>query len=257
MSGNIKTIRFTTILSTIFALLTYIISLNMELSFFDPNWTWISNNFALAVCSGIFASTLVVLLCEIQKYLSNKVNLENYLFYQAEYLYFALFLIQGTTKEFIDTPTEIVPENLLEDNARKAQCQLNAIQGVDYVTFSKKSRVMVAQRNFCSEVIPRIKSFLMSDNYLKREILAVQISNLEQFGMRKAVTTAEPNIFQMLKVVNEKSGELLENVSNYISAIDNSCHNRFAWKKQKEEIHKNYTSIFKVVRLEDFMKNGE
>ena len=177
MSGNIKTIKFTAVLSAVFAILTYIITLNVEVAFFAPNWPWISNNFALTVCGGIFASTLVVMLCEVQKYLSNKSSCENYLFYQTVYLYLAMFLIQKITKEFIDAPTEAVSENLLEDNVQIAQCQLNAIQGVDYTTFSSKNELLTVQHNFCSGVVPKIKSFLSVNNYLKRAILTVQIAN--------------------------------------------------------------------------------
>lgn len=256
MSGNIKTIKFTAILSAIFALLTYTITLNMELSFFAANWPWLSNNFALTVCGGIFASTLVVMLCEVQKYLTNKANGENYLFYQAVYLYFALFLIQRTTKEYIEAPTEAVPENLLEDNVQKAHCQLNAIQGADYTTFSSKNELMVAQYNFCSKSIPKIKSFLLVDNYLKRAILTVQIANVEQFGMKKFITAADPLILQTLSIINKKSIALLEEVSNHLQLIDSSCHNRFAWKVQKEKIDEGYTSIFTAGNFEDFLKQG-
>ncbi len=257
MSGNIKTIKFTAILSAIFALLTYIITLNLELSFFAPNWPWISSNFALTVCGGIFASTLVVMLCEVQKYFSNKANCENYLFYQAMYLYIALFLIQRTTKEYIETPTEAVPENLLKDNVQKAQWQLNAIQGVDYVTFLKRSKVMSAHHNFCSKEIPKIRSFLSVDNYLKRVILTVKIADLEQSGVRKPVTTAKPQILQTLTAINEKSLAFLDDVSNYMQSIDDACHHRFTWGVQKQKIHESYISIFAAGSLEDFLKAGE
>ena len=229
----------------------------MELLFFAPNWPWISNNFALTVCGGIFASTLVVMLCEVQKYLTNKANCENYLFYQAIYLYLALFLMQRTSKEFIETPTEAVPENLLEDNVQRAQYQLSAIQNVDYITFSKKNRVLVAQHNFCSEVIPKIQSFLSVENYFKRVLLTVQITDLEQFGMRKPVTTAEPQIFQTLTVINENSLAFLSDISNYIQSIDDACHHRFAWKVQRQKIHESYTSIFTAGNIENFLKHGE
>ena len=87
MCGNIETIKFTAVISAIFAFLSYFITLNMELAFFAPQWSWISNNFALTVCGGVFTSTLVVLFCEVQKYLSNKADCEQYLFYQTMYLY--------------------------------------------------------------------------------------------------------------------------------------------------------------------------
>ena len=257
MRGNITTIKFTAILSAIFAVFTYIVTLNMELSFFTPNWPWISNNFALTVCGGIFASTLVVMLCEAQKYLTNKSNCENYLFYQTMYLYLALFIIERITKEFIETPTEAVTENLLEDNVQRAQWQLNAIQGVDYVTFSRKNKVMAAQHNFCSKVVPKIESFLSSDNYLKRAILTVQIANVEQFGMKKFITTADPLILQTLSIISKKSLVFLEEVSNHLQLIDDACHHRFTWEVQKQKIHESYTSIFTAGNLEDFLKLGE
>lgn len=257
MSGNIKTIKFTAVLSAVFAILTYIITLNMEVAFFAPNWPWISNNFALTVCGGIFASTLVVMLCEVQKYLSNKSSCENYLFYQTMYLYLALFIIERITKEFIETPTETVAENLLEDNVQRAQCQLNAIQSADYTTFSSKNGLMVAQHNFCSKSIPNIRAFLSVDNYLKRAILTVQITNVEQFGIKKFITTADPLILQTLSIISKKSLVLLEEVSNHLQLIDSSCHNRFAWKMQKEKIDEGYTSIFTAGNFEDFLKQGE
>lgn len=256
MSGNIKTIKFTAVLSAVFAILTYIITLNMEVAFFALNWPWISNNFALTVCGGIFATTLVVMLCEVQKYLSNKSSCENYLFYQTMYLYLALFIIERITEEFIETPTEAVAENLLEDNVQRAQCQLNAIQSADYTTFSSKNGLMVAQHNFCSKSIPNIRSFLLVDNYLKRAILTVQITNVEQFGMKKFITTADPLILQTLSIISKKSLVFLEEVSNHLQLIDSSCHNRFAWKVQKEKIDEGYTSIFTAGNFEDFLKQG-
>lgn len=256
MSGNIKTITFTALLSVIFAILTYVITLNMELAFFAPNWPWMSNNFALTVCGGIFASTLVVMFCEIQKYFSNKSSCENYLFYQTMYLYLALFVIQKTTKEFIEAPTEVVSENLLESNTQMAQRQLNAIQGVDYTTFLSKNKIMAAHHIFCSEAIPKIKSFLSADNYLKRAILTVQIANVEQFDFRKPVTSADSLIFQVLTTINEKSSPLLDDVSKYLQTIDQACNYRFGWEAQKQKIHEGYTSIFASVSLEDFLKQG-
>lgn len=259
MSGNIKTIKFTAALSAIFAILTYIITLNMELAFFAPNWSWMSNNFALTVCGGIFASTLVVMLCEIQKYLSNKSSCERYLFYQTVYLYSALSLTQKITKEFIETPTEAVTENLLERTVQMTQCQLNAIQGVDYTTFSKKNKLMIAQHNFCSETAPKINSFLSVDNYLRRAILTVQIANMEQFGQKKPITTADQLIFQVLTVINKNSLPLLNDVSEYLNSIDQACHYRFHWDAQKQKIEEGYTntSIFTAGNLEDFIKQGE
>lgn len=259
MRSNITTIKFTALLSAIFAVFTYVITLNMELGFFTPNWPWISNNFALTVCGGVFASTLVVMFCEVQKYLSNKSSCEQYLFYQTVFLYSALSLTQRITKEFIETPTEAVTENLLERAVQMTQCQINAIQGVDYTAFSQKNKLLIAQHNFCFETIPKINSFLSADNYLRRAILTVQIANMEQFGQKKPITTADQLILQVLTVINKNSLPLLNDVSEYLNTIDQACHNRFHWDIQKQKIDEGYTntSIFTGGNLEDFIKQGE
>ena len=65
MRIQIKVIRFVAIMSVILAAITYLISLNIEVGFIKLNAPWISNNFALTVFGGAFASMLVVLVCEL------------------------------------------------------------------------------------------------------------------------------------------------------------------------------------------------
>ena len=80
MRTSIKVIKFTSILSFIFLVITYLITINIDGGFVKLNTIWISNNFLLTGFGGMFASTLVVLLCEINKYLIDKKNTENQLF---------------------------------------------------------------------------------------------------------------------------------------------------------------------------------
>ena len=56
MRTQIKVIRF-----------TYLITLNMEIGFLNLDTSWLSNNFALTICGGVFVSLLVMLICEVQK----------------------------------------------------------------------------------------------------------------------------------------------------------------------------------------------
>ena len=77
MSTSIKVIKFTSILSTIFLIITYLITVNIESNFISLNTIWISNNFLLTVFCGVFASTLVVMFCEINKYLIKDLNINN------------------------------------------------------------------------------------------------------------------------------------------------------------------------------------
>ena len=66
MSSNLKTMKLTAILSGVFLIVTFTVCLNMSYEWFSIKW--LSNDFLLTVFGGLFASTLVVLICEWQKY---------------------------------------------------------------------------------------------------------------------------------------------------------------------------------------------
>lgn len=252
MRSNIETIKFTTKLSVIFALLTYVVTLNMELAFFTPQYPWISNNFILTVCGGVFTSTLVVLLCEVQKYLGNKANCEQYLFYQTMYLYSIIFQMQKNVEEYIANEEEVVPEGLLEKSAQMAQYQVNTIRNIDYVTFCKKNPLVIVHRNFCTKKLAEINAALECWNYLKRSILKTRINNLKEIGREIPITSADALIRQTLVITNEKYLFLLNDLSDFLEAINRECDNRFEWKEMKLKISESYISIFNSTKLENF-----
>lgn len=253
MRSNIATIRFTAKLSAVFALFTYIVTLNMEIAFFAPNWPWISNNFVLTVCGGVFASTLVVMSCEIKKYTENRGNCEHYLFYQTMYLYSVLLRMQKTVEEYINNQTEAVPEEALGSFTQMLQCQINAIRNVDYITFSNKNSVMKAHNNFCLGKLVEIESALLYANYLKRAIITTRIDNLQRFAQQGTVTSADALVKQTLGVINEKCTHLLDDLSQYLEEINQACSNRFKWIEIKGKIHESYISILNSGKLEDFL----
>jgi len=124
MSTSIKVIKFTSILSIIFLVITYLITVNIESRFISLNAIWISNNFLLTVFGGVFASTLVVLFCEINKYLIDKKNTENQLFFQTLYLYQSLFLMQHNILDFHSRPDTQIPENVFDNTTQMIKSQV-------------------------------------------------------------------------------------------------------------------------------------
>lgn len=253
MRGNIETIRFTAIISAIFAFLSYLVTLNIELAFFVPQWPWMSNSFVLTVCGGVFTSTLVVLFCEVQKYLSNKTNCEQYLFYQTMYLYSILFQMQKNVEGYIANKDESVFEGLLEKSAQMAQSQVNAIRSIDYVTFRKKDSLVIVHRNFNTKKLAEISSALEYWNYLKRAVLSARINNLEKIGREIPITSANALVRQTLTIIGEKYLSLLNDVSDYLETIDHACGNRFGWNEIKLKISESYISIFNSADLDSFL----
>ena len=253
MSENIKTIKFTCFCSVLFALLTYIVTLNMEIGFFQPDWRWMSNNFALTVCGGAFASFLVVMLCEVQKYRSNKLYCENYLYTQAIYLYSILFFMVRNIDEYIAAKSEPVPDNLIDEQVMMIRSQSMAIRSVDYITFQKNNALVSAHQDFCSNKLVKADSIIGNENYLKRAIIKTQIKNLEETNSRRIVTSADKLVAQTLTALKNQISPVLNDVAIYLETIDHNCNDRYGWARQKEQIHESYISLFEVSKFEDFL----
>lgn len=69
---------------------------------------------------------LVVLICKVQKYITAKASMEEYIFYQALYLYQALFMMQQSICDYQKNTEAGVPDNLLL-TAHQKFCKKTAI----------------------------------------------------------------------------------------------------------------------------------
>ncbi len=77
MRGNVKTIKLTAWLSLFLVAISYIIAVKGNFGVCECKW--LPDTFLLAVFGGAFASMLVVLICEISKYIQNRESAETYL----------------------------------------------------------------------------------------------------------------------------------------------------------------------------------
>lgn len=180
MRESISVISWCSFVSALFLILTYGVTVNAEAHFFTLDSVWISNNFLITLFGGVFASMLVVLLCEIQKYLSSKKRTEQYLFYQSLYLYQALVQTRIFIEDFLNHGEWILSDNLFDESNRKIQCQLDAIQTTDYATFKHdKDSLMVEHGRFCIDVLPKIQPILQSGNRLRISINNAKIEYLQ------------------------------------------------------------------------------
>lgn len=257
MRSNIKTIKFTGTFCLVLAVLTYIVTLNIEIGFFQPNWSWMSNNFALTVCGGAFASFLVVMLCEVEKYRSNKLSCENFLYTQAMYLYSALYFLDRNIDEYIAAPSEPVPNNLVDERIMMIRSQSMAIRSVDYTTFCKNNALVTAHQAFCANGLSKAYSIIGSENYLKMAINKTQIKNLEETSRKGTVTSADMLVAQTLVALKNQISPVLSDVSTYLETINLYCCGRYNWEEQKTKIHDGYISVFEAGKFEDFLREAE
>lgn len=255
MRSNIETIKFTGAFSAIFAVFTYIVALNIEIGFFQPNWIWMSNNFALTICGGAFASFLVVMLCEMQKYRSNRLSCENYMFFQAMYLYSAVFSMRKNIEEYLENKHTIVVENCLDEHIHMALGELTALQSSDYILFNKNNQMVKEHQKFCIDRAPILRSVIKSYGiYLKLAVNIVQRENLEKSGLSGNVTASNHLVAVTLNRIDNEVIKLLDEISDYLAIIEQSTKGRYNWTVAKEKIEA--ASNPRLDTFEKFIEKG-
>lgn len=251
MRESIKTIKFCGIMSIIFLVLTYIVSVNQEYRFFTVNSVWISNSFLITLFGGIFTGMVVAVLSEIQKYYSLKVNTEKYIFFQCFYLYQALVQMKINIEDYIKHSEWTVTDNLFDESIRMIHSEVNALQGIDYATsWPLNNSLMLEYENFKRELLQKIQPVLQSGSKLKISINEIKIDRLEQ----KFEKHTEHNVENIVtskshKILSRLNGELanvslvVAYVDSYIEEFNKLCNNRYRWGELKKN--------FVVPHLED------
>lgn len=244
MRGSVKVIKFTSVMSILFLVLTYFTTLNIEVNMIGFNTIWLSNNFALTVFGGMSASMLVVSVCEVQKYITEKASIEKYIFYQALYLYQSLFLMQQNICDYQKDAEAGVPYNLLDETSRMVQSEIFALQSTDYAPF-KKNLLLTAHQKFCRKTAIDFQPILKGSNAVKIAINKVKIY-MQQNGLNRMVTSVDEPLQTVLSIQLGRVSDALEKVDEYLKDIDKYCNQRYDWEKQKKQIHSNYVNIFEA-----------
>lgn len=244
MRESIKVIIWCSFVSVLFLILTYGVTVNAEAHFVALDSVWISNAFLITLFGGVFASMLVVLLCEIQKYLSSKKRTEQYLFYQSLYLYQALVQTRIFIEDYLNHDEWILPDNLFDESVRMIQCQLNAIQTTDFATFKHdEDSLMVEHGKFCLDVLPKIQPILQSGNRLRISINKAKIEYLQNqidtsmFSHRNLLITSKTSpVTKVLQEEKENISSYEVMVDSYITKVDEYCNERFKWESLKGKL---------------------
>lgn len=244
MRESIKVIKCCSLISVVFLALTYAVTVNSETHFIRFDSVWLSNDFFTTLFGGVFASMLVVVLCEIQKYTSSKANAEHYLFYQSLYLYQALMQMKTIIEDYLSHCEWHLPENLFDESVRMIQCELNALQVTDYATFKHKDNsLMVEHGRFRIETIPKIQPLLQSNIRLRlsiyeteMEFLKKQLDHHTYSGERIQITSNSPRVAKILNDELRNVSSSLKLVDSYIATLDNHCKKRYKWDEVKGKL---------------------
>lgn len=242
MSTSIKLIKYTSILSIVFLIITYLITVNIESEFIQFNTIWISNNFLLTIFGGAYASILVVLLCEIHKYINDKKSTEVQLFYQALYLYQALFMMQQNVLDYQKHSDMQIPDNLLDNTTHMVNSQVYCLRSIDYTTFCKKNEITKIHNAFKKSDFFPIENGVYK---FKRAVLEEKIDKYmtNQYNPN-VIIASDKKVSVMLAQHISIISSLLKEVEIYLNTIDQTCNNKFNWNELREKINNSYISLF-------------
>ena len=254
MKSSIYNIKFLFILSVVLLLATYCISLNDENRWIVLNTPWLSYSFVFATVSGTFASLLVVLACEIQKYQSIKRQTEDYIFSQLFSLYSQTTIIHYNTKRQLNDIASPVPCNLIDSIANRGKMCLTSLSSIDYFTFCKHSIIEEQLVQYRGINGTRIQLFLQNNVFLKMAINEDKIGLLKQ-GRDELVTSQNPKTQQILKKILDDSSVVLSLIEKSLDIIDKECKKRYHWTEIKRNVisgEENYVSA----SLDDFLNTS-
>lgn len=252
MKSSINTVKFLVVMSVGFLLITYCISLNDENRWIVLNTPWMSNNFAFAIAGGSFASSLVALSCELQKYQSIKCQAEDYIFSQLFSLYAQVTIVHYNTKRLLNDISSPVQSNMIDEIANKGKMCLTSLTSIEYFTFCKRNAIKKQLVQYRGRTGTRLQLFLQDSVFLKMAINEDKIALLKQ-GRDVQNTSDMPKTHQTLKKIFVDSSIVLSFMENSLDIIDKGCKKRYHWSELKRNVisaEENFVSA----SLDDFLK---
>ena len=245
MKSSVNTIKFLAVLSVAFLIVTYGMSLNEENRWIVLNTPWISNSFAFAIAGGSFASMIVVIACELQKFQTIKRQAEDYIFGQMFSLYAQVTIIHYNIKRQLNDTSSPVPSNLIDEIVYRGKMFITNITTIEYVTFGKDTVIENELSKYRGKVGTLISQFFQNSGFLKMAINEDKITLLKQ-RRDEMITSNMPKTHQTLKKIFKDSSIVLSFIEKSLDIMDKECKNRYHWSELKRNIifgEENFVSV--------------
>ena len=225
MRATIAIIKFCIRFAVILALITWLITVNIETGFIKLGSIWISNNFLLTVVGGSFASMLVVLICEVQKYMYAKNQNEQSMFYLMCLLYAQLQIVNDLLGKYLENPNKKLIEKMLEIPTTNIREIVHRLMQLDYVTFSENN---VLYKNFQEFQLIRESQF----QNLAINCGCIDIAKKKAEYQNDCITTKNNEIRYIMIALVNTGDELSKYLEKYLKDFDKS----YLWEEKKNII---------------------
>lgn len=233
MRTNVKIIKLTAWLSFLLAIVTYFVSIKQ--CFGMQECKWLPDSFLLTVFGGAFASTLIVLICEISKYFHNKEAMETYLFSHLYYLYAQLQVISKNIA-FFDTQEDHVPKNALSQLIANAESEMNTVYYADYAPYKESNSVLRIKKRFNENGFFIVRQFLQNCGMLEIAVLTDEINRVQRkMGVNKEQSN---NTHLVLIKLSDEIQRPLDSIDTILADFDQICSGRYQWLQIKDSLIK-------------------
>lgn len=234
----------------IFLLVTYIFCLAKSYELFDIKW--LSNDFLIAVFSGTFASSLVVLLNEIFSYHQYKRNMEDQLYSNAFFLITNAIVARNTLNNMLEEPYKQVVGNIIENQKCIILSSLRTICSIDYATFCKKQNLFKKLQKLKSKYYEYEMIITNITIYLNLAINETKIQELQKGSTVEIQVNSSYNLIKRtIEAVKADIENIIGECDGLIQEIDYS--GRYCWKDNKEKIMKQNSLSFDDICLEKYL----
>lgn len=254
MTSTVKNIKFLSVFSFVFAILSYVVSINMEMHFLQLHCRFLSNSFAFALLSGVFVSSFVVLLVDIYEYLNKKKYLEQILWINYGNLYGQFLSAQYNIKRALNNKQELYPQ-LLRQQTPVLKSLLATIQAIDYTIFFNHCRRNIFElmhKNFIQSKIPVITSIVDSFINLELAINTDKIKQLEK-QINKSDILEKQLTHETITKIEHQLPIVLKVIDDVLVVMENYDSKRFHWQEIKTKMI-SFQENYNPQEIEDFLK---
>lgn len=211
---------------------------------------WLNNDFLLAVFGGAFASMLVVLICEIQKYFINKKDAENKMYFYVTEMLARCIANKNTILKIRDTANSIVPKNLLTEFQNQIRNLIGTYCSIDYNTFLSNNPIAKLRPEFNTFVLKDMQTLTFECAYLD---IAVNTESIKTNG--SVVTNKNMVIQQLLNIYINKLDNCIDKISSFLRAID--YKGTYLFDNAYHSVQRDNEKIAQDKTLDEFIKENQ
>ena len=254
MSSSVKTIRLTILLSILFVLLTYLITVNMEIGFVSINSGWISNNFLLTVFGGAFGSTVVVLICELHRYWILKKETEIRIYSLLYSILAEIVVFNNSARTYLQKTDLPVHEKTLDANRERALAAISTLETIDYRPLFKENDFWSTLSAFSQKSYQRIKQYISDEQFLNIAVLKDQLEMLKN-GVSGDVTAKCTNTGKTLEILLKNGERCAEDLKALFDRLDSIRNGKIKWSESKQKIE-SFQKVLGLNEYETFIERG-